>query len=191
MGKFFLSYVHEYRGLAGKIKGALEENGSEGFLAHEDISVSSEWRDVILKNLDSCTGLIAIVTPGFAESPWVNQEVGIAKGKRKPVVPLAFEIALDRLPGFLESLQGVRLTEESLSASTKQALEVLGKLHEDYEIQTYVHALLALISDVELTLTCYRDTMIEPDFSQMLNAIGGYGELLLRMSQAKPDNSWE
>jgi hypothetical protein len=186
MGKFFLSYVHEYRHLAGKVKDALEENGSKGFLAHEDIAVSSEWRDEILKNLDSCTGVIAIVTPGFAESPWVNQEVGIAIGKRKPVVPLAFEIELDRLPGFLESLQGVRLTEESLSASTKQALEVLRNLHEDYEIQTYTIALLGLISDVELTLTCYRDTLIEPDFSQMLNTIGGYGEYLLRMSQAKP-----
>ena len=186
MGKFFLSYVHEYRHLAGKIKDVLEENGSKGFLAHEDIAVSSEWRDEILKNLDSCTGVIAIVTPGFAESPWVNQEVGIAIGKRRPVVPLAFGTELGRLPGFLESLQGVCLTEESVSASTKQALEVLEKLHEDHEIQTYTIALLGLMSDVELTLTCYEDTLIEPDFSQMLNTIGGYGEFLLWMSQAKP-----
>ena len=186
MGRFFLSYVHEYRHVAGKIKDVLEENGSKGFLAHEDIAVSSEWRDEILKNLDSCTGVIAIVTPGFAESPWVNQEVGIAIGKRKPVVPLAFGTELGLLPGFLQSLQGICLTEESVTPSTKQALEVLQNLRQEHEIQTYTIALLGLISDVELTLTRCKDTMIEPDFSQMLNTVAGYGEFLLRMSQAKP-----
>lgn len=186
MAKFFLSYVHEYRNLARKIKDALEENGSKAFLAHEDIVVSSEWREEIRKNLNSCSGVIAIVTPGFDGSPWVNQEVGIAIGKRKPVVPLAFGIELSRLPAFLESLQGVRLTEENAKTSTKQALEVLEQLHEDYETQTYTLALLKQMSDVELTLTCYRNTLVEPDLSQMLNAIGGYGEILLRMSQVKP-----
>lgn len=122
---FFLSYIHDYQGLAGKIKTELEKSGNSGFLAHKDINVSETWREEILKQLDACSGLIAIVTPGFELSSWTNQEVGVALGKGKPVFPLAFKVGLDSLPGFLESLQGIPISDDTIETAINRILGMI------------------------------------------------------------------
>jgi hypothetical protein len=106
MKEVFLSYHHEDKKIAAEVKSELKRAGFEGFLAHDDIEVSKEWRDEILTHLDSCSALTAIVTEHFAGSVWVNQEVGVAMGKRKPIVSLIFARS-QALPGFLEMFQGI------------------------------------------------------------------------------------
>ena len=122
----FLSYNTADRSLAGKIGKQLEALGFAAFLAHEDIEVSVEWRAEILRHLDSCSGLIAIVTENFSRSKWTNQEVGIAMGKGKPVVSLVFgESGI--LPGFLESLQGIQASEENVEEVVSTAAQAISK----------------------------------------------------------------
>jgi hypothetical protein len=123
----FLSYNHKDRALAGKIKKRLEEYGIQAFLAHEDIEVSAEWRAEILRHLDLCSAIMPIVTENFSESEWTSQEVGIAIGKSKPVVSLMFE-GSQRLPGFLESYQGMRASPDGLEEAVTEACKsIAGK----------------------------------------------------------------
>lgn len=106
--EIFLTYHHNDRQLAGKIKRLLELKGFAVFLAHEDIEPSLEWRDTIQRHLTSCTAVIAIVTKDFDKSSYTNQEVGIAMANDKKVIPLVFDhIKLEHLPGFLETRQAV------------------------------------------------------------------------------------
>ena len=93
----FLSYHHKDKTLAGKIKKRLDTLGFDAFLAHEDIDVSVESNREILRRLESCSVLIAIVTRNFSRSEWTNQEVGIFLGKNKPVVSLVFCSNVDNL----------------------------------------------------------------------------------------------
>lgn len=99
VAEVFLSYHHDDKLLAANVRGQLESLGCVAFLAHEDIEVSAEWRAEILRHLDTCSGLIAIVTDNFSKSPWTNQEVGVVIGKTKPVVSLLFSSSRD-LRGF-------------------------------------------------------------------------------------------
>jgi len=129
----FSSYHHEDRVLAGRIKEKLEATGFTAFLAHGDIEVAAEWRAEILKHLDSCLGLVAVVTEKFAVSPWTNQEVGIAIGKGKPIVSMIFCATNKVLPGFLESLQGIAASESKIEdAVHKSTQTILGILSRRY-----------------------------------------------------------
>jgi hypothetical protein len=120
--EIFLSYHHNDRELAGKIKRSLELKGFTVFLAHEDIDPSVEWRDAIQEHLSSCTAVIAIVTRDFEKSSFTNQEVGIAMANDKKVIPLVFDIRLKDLPGFLEAKQAVPGSRHRLSRSLDRAI---------------------------------------------------------------------
>jgi len=84
----FLSYSHNDKVLAGKLAAFLRECEIDVFLAHEDIAISKEWRDEILRPLGSCTVLLALLTPSFEESVWANQEAGYMLVRMEKVVPL-------------------------------------------------------------------------------------------------------
>jgi hypothetical protein len=119
---FFLAYHHDDSVLAGKVKRELEQRGSTAFLAHDDIEISKTWREEILAYLKSCQALIAVVTPNFEKSPYANQEVGITLGRGKPVISLNFT---KELPGFLESIQAIHVSEPTLGIAVERAIKVI------------------------------------------------------------------
>ena len=119
--EFFLSYHHNDKVLAGRVKQEIERRGSTAFLAHEDIEVSKPWRDEILSHLRSCDGLIPIVTVSFPGSTYAHQEVGMIMGRGKPVISLIFG---GNLPGFLESFQAIHTSEQNIGIAVEKAIKV-------------------------------------------------------------------
>jgi hypothetical protein len=121
--EIFISYHHNDSRLAGEIKHLLEKKGFTVFLAHEDIDSSVEWGTAIQAHLESCTALMALVTKNFNKSPYTNQEVGIAMGMDKSIIPLAFDRRkLKDLPGFLATKQGVRCSRRWPNRSLNKAI---------------------------------------------------------------------
>ena len=102
--KIFLSYISTHKQIAGKIKNELDNFGFECFLAHEDIEPTKEWESEILKNLKDSKILIAILTKGFENSSWCNQEVGYFIGSKKLIIPLKVDIDP---PAFISSIQAL------------------------------------------------------------------------------------
>jgi hypothetical protein len=165
-----------------------------------------EWREEILKHLETCVGLIAVVTADFLKSSWTNQEVGIILGKKKPVVSIVVDsgrlpfprflrtwrrrLRKRSLPGFLESRQAILTLTEDLEKAAGEAAQAIDRLltlrSQSYEIQTYADMLLKLVSDTNLTLTTYKDSLVDPDFTQMLFDIRNYANLFDGLSTAKP-----
>ena len=54
------------------------------------------------------------------------------------------------------------------------------------ELQSYSSALLDITSDIDLVLTTYRDSLIDPDLTQMLYDVSRYAEIVFEMSKVKP-----
>jgi hypothetical protein len=108
--RVFISYNNIDKALAGEISDILESTYDvKSFLAHQKIPVSEEWRLRILKELARCDLLIALVTKDFPKSKWTDQEVGIALGKGKKIVPI---LVNKKLHGFLEGFQGKQLADD-------------------------------------------------------------------------------
>lgn len=88
--RLFLSHVHEYREHAGALREELARRSIDAFVAHDAIEPTAEWQDVIVYALKSCHGCAALLTPGFRESQWADQEVGFCMARNLLVIPIEF-----------------------------------------------------------------------------------------------------
>jgi hypothetical protein len=86
--RLFISHTSEYRVLAGGLRDALGGWRVECFVAHSTIEPTEEWIDVIERALRTCDALVALITEDFMASRWCDQEVGVAYGLGKLIVPI-------------------------------------------------------------------------------------------------------
>ena len=84
--RLFLSHVSSFKEKAVQLQSSLLPFGISGFVAHEDIEPTAEWQDEIEKALLSMDALAAILSEGFHESSWTDQEVGAAIGRELLVI---------------------------------------------------------------------------------------------------------
>lgn len=102
--RLFLTHIATQKQVARDLKSCLAPYGVDAFVAHADIEPGKEWRAVIESALFSCDALAGLLHSGFRESPWCDQEIGIALGRGIPVVPIQFDFAPY---GFFGSVQAV------------------------------------------------------------------------------------
>jgi len=93
--------------MADAIKQCFEKFGVSVFVAHRDIDPSAIWRQTILEHLQGkCNVFAPMLTDGFHNSLWTDQETGIAVQAGLPVIP----IRVHRDPyGFIDDRQAVSL----------------------------------------------------------------------------------
>jgi hypothetical protein len=110
--KVFISYSSTDKILAGQVKQLLSKYEIDSFLAHHDIEITQEWRNAILRNLQQCSILLALVTSHFMNSVWTNQEVGYFMALGKKVLPLIIDDMDIRRCGFIETFQGIPISKD-------------------------------------------------------------------------------
>jgi len=102
--RVFLSHKSEIKGQAGVLKTRLQALGVSCFVAHEDIHPTREWQEEIENALNSMDAFVALMTDGFHDSLWTDQEVGFALGRGVPIVA----VRLGKDPyGFLGRFQAL------------------------------------------------------------------------------------
>lgn len=90
--RLFLSHKAKVKKKAAELKNRLERFGVSCFVAHEDINPTKEWQDEIENALSSMDALAVLMTEGFHDSLWTDQEVGFALGRGVPIVPVKLEM---------------------------------------------------------------------------------------------------
>jgi len=118
--RLFLSHKAAHKKYAGELKEKLDLRGVSCFVAHEDIEPTREWQDEIEIALHSMHALAALMTKGFSDSPWTDQEIGVAIGRGVPVIPI--RSGLDPY-GFIGKFQAV-------AGRGKAAGKLAGELYE-------------------------------------------------------------
>ena len=86
--RLFLSHKTEVKRQAAALKEGLKLFGVSAFVAHEDIHPTRTWQDEIENALHSMDAFVAIMTDGFHDSLWTDQEVGFALARGVPVIAL-------------------------------------------------------------------------------------------------------
>jgi|GEM_PF-1005894 len=104
--RVFLSHISRYKTQVSALKEAMAVYGLSCFVAHEDIEPSREWHKEIELALDSMHVLLALLTDGFHESNWVDQEIGYALGRKVPVIPVRLPLNPYGLMGKLQGMSG-------------------------------------------------------------------------------------
>lgn len=103
--RVFLSHLASMKASVGELKQELLKLGISAFVAHEDIEPTKEWQTEIESALASMDGLVALLAPGFKDSNWCDQEVGVAIGRKLPIISV--RLGLDPY-GFIGKYQAVQ-----------------------------------------------------------------------------------
>ena len=81
--RIFLSHISKHKRDVASLKDCLQVYGISAFVAHEDVEPTREWQREIEIALNTMHVLVAVLTPGFSESLWADQEVGYARTRDK------------------------------------------------------------------------------------------------------------
>ncbi len=130
--RLFLSHKAEIKKKATDLKTRLEQFGVSCFVAHEDIRPTKEWLDEIESALFSMDAFFALMTDGFHDSDWTDQEVGVAFGRGVPIV--SFKLGKDPY-GFIGKFQALSC---SWDVAPKEIVKLFIK--HDRMLNAYINA---------------------------------------------------
>jgi hypothetical protein len=110
----FISYSSKSKKTAGSIKVHLDKFGFNCFLAHEDIPPQTIWPEEIMKALNRCDLFLPLLTPGFIESFFCQQETGFAYCRGVEILP----VIISKEPmGMIANIQAVRFNIKNFDLS--------------------------------------------------------------------------
>ena len=99
------------------MKNELANYGIASFVAHKDIEPMWEWELEIRRALFSMDFLIALLTEEFSNSNWTDQEIGVAYGRRIPIIPI--RIGKDRKWTKTQSMKAIPVSGVSEPGITR------------------------------------------------------------------------
>jgi len=110
--KAFISYSTKDKKIASKIKLILDRFNISGFLAHDDMKISEEWKQRIEAELQRADVFIALLSVNFKGSDWTSQELGIAYSRKILIIPLSTDKTTPF--GFINHIQGKNILETEI-----------------------------------------------------------------------------
>ena len=127
--RIFLSHKAEHKVKTAKVQEELAAYGIESFVAHNDIEPTREWQEEIENALYTMDVLVALLTEGFQDSSWTDQEIGFALGRKKQVI--AVRMGTDPY-GFIGRYQAVTATWDNATDGIIKALMKHEKMIDIY-----------------------------------------------------------
>lgn len=120
----FISYSSGIKKTAGSIKNYLDQFGFNCFLAHEDIPPQTVWPKEILAALKRCDLFLPLLTSGFIESFFCQQETGFAYCKGIEILP----VMISKAPmGMISDIQAVRFNRKDFDSSCWKIVKHVAK----------------------------------------------------------------
>ncbi len=124
--KVFISHITKYKNIAMDLKNnLLDRFGISSFVAHHDIEPTEEWRGEILNALSSFDVFIALLTEGFEQSNWTDQEIGFAVARNKLIIPINIGVTPY---GFISKYQQLKYKKDNdIGTLSNEVIEILEK----------------------------------------------------------------
>ena len=120
--RLFISHVSSIKSKAAKLATELSSLGISAFVAHEDIVPTKAWESEIEKALSTMDALVALLSDGFGESNWTDQEVGVAIGRGVPVIPVKIDLDPYGFIGKWQAIVGQGKRIEVVAEEVRDAL---------------------------------------------------------------------
>lgn len=153
--RVFLSHKSEVKGETAELKENLKILGVSAFVAHEDIEPTRSWQEEIENALFSMDAFVALMTNQFHDSSWTDQEVGVAFGRRVPIIA----IRLGKDPyGFIGKFQALSCSWE---ATSQEIVRILIK--NDKMLDSYINAVK--------NCQCFNDAKTLSDILPSINKL--------------------
>ena len=90
----FISYSSVDASMATALKNELAPLTFDCFLAPYDLPPGQKFHDELRKEINDCAVFVALLSKHYRTSEYANQELGIAVGLEKPVLPICLDNTL-------------------------------------------------------------------------------------------------
>jgi len=116
--KFFASYAREDQEIALKLAKDLRAAGANLWLDQLDIQYGDKWDTAVEEALETCGGMLLILSPDAVASDNVKDEVNYALQEKKRLLPVI--VRKCKIPFRLGRVQYIDLTVEGEEAGLAQ-----------------------------------------------------------------------
>lgn len=116
-------------------------NGIQTYVAERDPKYGESLSDKIKRAIQSSDCMIIFLTKGGAESPWVNQEIGVARALLKPRIPIVEKGV--KVRGFDVGKEYIEFDRRNSMTAIKKTVDYLSKIKLEKE-QRELTALLII-----------------------------------------------
>jgi hypothetical protein len=128
MPDVFVSYSVKDKEIAEFLSKHLSDEGLDVFRAPLSLSPGERWDEIILKNLKSSPWVLFLASKAACASPIVQQEVGVALGAQKNLVPVVWDMDPSELPGWVRNVHALDLRNTSLLDARTQVLKIAERI---------------------------------------------------------------
>lgn len=143
MADVFVSYSVKDREIAEFLCKHLTEEGLDVFRAPLSINPGERWDEKILNKLKTSPWILFLASRAACASPIVQQEVGVALGTEKKLVPVVWDMNPSELPGLVKNVQALDLRNTSLVEAREQVSKIAGRIKAD-KLKGYLIAALVI-----------------------------------------------
>ena len=131
MPDVFISYSTQNANIAQFIHRHLIAENLSVYLAEISLVPGQKWKDEILRNLKGSPWVIFLASNAACGSAIVQQEMGVALGTGKQIVPIVWDMDPATLPGWLAGYQALDLRKLSLDDANIRISSIAKKIKAD------------------------------------------------------------
>ena len=128
----FVSYTRSDAAHAVRLASDLQKYGVQTWRDVDDIPPGASWDQEIEKAIVSCSHVLLLVTPRSLESQNVKDEIGYARERGKPIIPVVFQDA--QLPLRVHRAQAIDFTSDYADGLSRLLSTLTGGRHNNVEI---------------------------------------------------------
>ena len=104
-GTVFISHSMNDQGPVAYVRGLVEAHGLKVYLAEHDPQPGRVLADKVRRNILACDAALVLLTHASIDSRYVHQEIGVAQGAGKLIVPLVHPELIDEDLAMLDGLE--------------------------------------------------------------------------------------
>lgn len=175
----FISYSSKQKFIGGTFKSCLENYcGYETFIAHDDILGSTIWEEEVIRAIKIADFFIPLISKEFKESPFTDQETGIAVCLKKKIIPI--KLSEINPYGFIEKYQALQYRNDvnKLALTIAQIGLISEPAHSPYRekaLNSIVHAFCRSgsfeIANAIIQILCKCNGLSPHQLNQIVEAI--------------------
>ena len=127
----FISYSTRDQKLADFIYSELVGQGLNVFMASMSLKPGQDWSQKIFTNLRKSSWIIFLASKSATQSPYVQQELGMALGANKKLIPIIWDMPPSELPGWANRTHTLDLRNATIPVIKSRIADIARDIHQD------------------------------------------------------------
>lgn len=146
MPDVFISFSDRDLAAARVVQQQLLDRGTSVFLSTNSLEPGADWSEKVKQAIQQANLVLVLASRAGLASTWVQQEIGIAIGARRKIIPIIWDMPAGDLPGWLSRYQALNLA----GRTPAQVRQEFAQISKQIELEKFlaISALGALIAAV-------------------------------------------